>query len=152
MRTKIFRRLLLAAGVAIVALALSTPVDVHRADAAPRSSAQTSSGDTQRTQRDKLQAAHLNPLGLPGFVPIEDSETYTENESDSRVDAQVGAGANETLGVPNSTAEHKKGTDWLVQGLLIFLFLAVASIGIRLILYPAERPWRTQLSSGHPIQ
>ncbi len=136
--SKIFRRLLVLAGLAALALALSTRADTGRADSAPKSHARTPRAAPAVGARDDPYAYDLNPLGERGFVPSDEAETYTLNQSPREVDAEVGQEATD-FSTNQGAPPYSESARRLVKGVLIFLFVAVASMGIFLILYPSER-------------
>jgi hypothetical protein len=99
-----------------------------------------------------------NPLGFQGLAsPEQDAEEGTLSQGPGQVDAEVGAGehdiADVASGAPRHSAssvpQHNARGDWVVQGVVILLFLAVVSIAMRAILKPSDQIPRIGGSRSH---
>lgn len=141
MSSKILRRACLGtAGALILSLVAVIPAWATGGVAAERSYAPQPQADPKLTQFQNPYASDPNPLGFQGPTSSgQSAEEGTLNQGPSQIDAEVGAGEHDVLYVPRSTAEHGNGSDWVVQGLLIFVVLTVLSVSVYLILYPPDR-------------
>ena len=89
-----------------------------------------------------------NPLGFQGLAsPEQNAEEGTLSQGPGQVDAEVGAGEHDVVDVASGTPQHSASSsprhgapgDWVVQGVVILLFLAVVSMGIRVIFKPSDQ-------------
>lgn len=133
------RARLVGAGIAILALAPATP--------SPAAAAPPTGGCCNRPQASPASAqteypysSAGNPLGFKGPDSTNQyAEEGTLHQGPALVDAEVGAGERDVLDVPGSAAHNGAGADWVVQGLLVFVALAVISLSVRLIFLPSDR-------------
>ena len=125
-------------GIGILALVYATP-----ALAAPSPApgcCDRPQGYEASAQTEYPYSSAGNPLGFEGpDSPDQNAEEDTLHQGPALIDAEVGAGEHDVLEVPRSTAHHDAGVDWVVQGLVLFLAIAVISLSFRLIFLPSDR-------------
>jgi hypothetical protein len=89
-----------------------------------------------------------NPLGFQGLAsPEQDAEEGTLSQGPGQVDAEVGAGEHDVVDVASGAPQHSASSapqhsprgDWVVQSVVILLFLAVVSISTRVIFKPSDQ-------------
>ena len=91
-----------------------------------------------------------NPLGFQGLAsPEQDAEEGTLSQGPGQVDAEVGAGEHDVVDVASSAPQHNARGDWVVQGVVILLFLAVVTISMRVIFKPSDQIPRIGGSRSH---
>jgi hypothetical protein len=143
MKTSTIRRraCLVAAGSLVVVLASASP-----SMAAPVGHSRPA------LQQDPDLRQQPNPLGFQDLAsPEQEAEEGTLSQGPSEVDAEVGAGEHDIADVASSAPrqsassapQHSARGDWVVQGLVILLFLAVVSISMRAIFKPSDQIPRT---------
>ena len=135
----ISHRVWLVAGIAMLALSSATP-SVAAATNTGERCCNTSHADSGLTRSENPYTYEPSPLGLEGLTSTDqNAEEGTLNQGSAQVDAEVGAGENDAVEVPTNAAQDGKSTNWVVQGVAIFLSLVIISIGIRFIFYPSDR-------------
>jgi hypothetical protein len=127
------RACLVAAGSFVVVLASASP-----------SMAVPGGHSRPALRQDPDLRQQPNPLGFQDLAsPEQEAEEGTLSQGPSEVDAEVGAGEHDIADVASSAPRQSARGDWVVQGLVILLFLAVVSISMRAIFKPSDQIPRT---------